>query len=53
MERSSLRLGAMTCAVLAGALALVAVRADDALPYKNPRLPVEARVADLLARMTL
>lgn len=26
---------------------------DDALPYQNPELPVEDRVADLLARMSL
>ena len=26
---------------------------DDQPAYKNPRLPVERRVADLLARMTL
>jgi beta-glucosidase len=27
--------------------------AQDAPPYKNPRLPIEQRVADLLGRMTL
>src|SRR3954449_2142191 len=26
---------------------------DHGLPYQNPRLPVRARVADLLSRMTL
>ncbi len=32
----------------------VAIPAQDATPdYKNPRLPIEQRVADLLARMTL
>jgi beta-glucosidase len=29
------------------------VKAQEPLPYKNPKLPVEARVADLLGRMTL
>jgi beta-glucosidase len=53
MKRNGLRLGAALCAVVGGALALAAVRADEAPAYKNPRLPVEARVADLLARMTL
>jgi hypothetical protein len=27
-------------------------KAQQVLPYKNPQLPVEARVADLLGRMT-
>ena len=27
--------------------------ADEVLPYQNPRLPVSARVADLLGRMTM
>jgi len=36
----------LCCACSAG-------RAQDVLPYRNPRLPVEQRVADLLARMTL
>ncbi|MGA2183805.1 MAG: glycoside hydrolase family 3 N-terminal domain-containing protein [Bryobacteraceae bacterium] len=32
----------------------MAIRAQDAAPdYRNPRLPIEQRVADLLARMTL
>ena len=26
---------------------------DDLLPYQNPELPIEERVADLLERMTL
>jgi beta-glucosidase len=35
-------------------LALMAVQAQDPVPdYKNPRLPIEQRVADLLGRMTL
>ena len=29
------------------------ISAEDQLPYKNPRLSVEQRVADLLSRMTL
>lgn len=34
------------------ALTLVAGNAQGGLPYKDPNLPVDARVADLLARMT-
>src|SRR5689334_7225758 len=30
-----------------------AVNAQEAPPYRNPKLPVEQRVADLLSRMTL
>ena len=30
-----------------------AASAQDALPYRDPKLPVEQRVADLLSRMTL
>ena len=38
----------------AALLASTAIRAQDAAPdYKNPRLPIEQRVADLLSRMTL
>ena len=50
------RKAAMRTAVSLGMFALVAGIApgqDAAPPYKNPRLPIEQRVADLLARMTL
>lgn len=33
--------------------AIVAVRAQDVPPYRNPRLPASVRVTDLLGRMTL
>src|ERR1051325_1901718 len=49
------RVAALVCASLALAFALPrAARMQTAAPdYKNPRLPVERRVADLLSRMTL
>jgi beta-glucosidase len=53
MERSGVRRVVVALALLGGTLALVTVRADDPPAYKNPRLSVEARVSDLLARMTL
>jgi len=31
----------------------VSVSSQEVLPYRNPRLPVEQRIADLLSRMTL
>ncbi len=31
----------------------VSVSSQEALPYRNPRLPMEQRIADLLSRMTL
>jgi hypothetical protein len=31
----------------------VGLSVDNKLPYQNPQLPVEARLADLLPRMTL
>jgi len=34
-------------------LALLALFPQSVLPYKNPKLPIEARVEDLLKRMTL
>ena len=38
----------------AALLASTAIQAQDSAPdYKNPRLPIEQRVADLLSRMTL
>jgi len=39
--------------LLASFLAAGALPAVEMWPYRNPALPVEARVADLLARMTL
>ncbi len=39
--------------ILFFAVSEIPLRAQDALPYKNPRLSTEARVADLLNRMTL
>ena len=48
------RLFAVTVVAGLAALSLRAgVKAQDPLPYKNPRLAVDARVADLLGRMTL
>ena len=48
---------ALLCAVLAAASAAVrapAARSQESVPeYKNPRLPVERRVDDLVRRMTL
>ena len=38
---------------LAFLLAMVSITAIAALPYRNPSLPVERRIDDLLARMTL
>ncbi|HSZ17617.1 MAG TPA: hypothetical protein VK764_10995, partial [Terracidiphilus sp.] len=51
-------LGAVSCVVVVIGLALLPARAraDDGsanAPYKDARLPVEQRVADLLKRMTL
>ncbi len=34
-------------------LPAVSVRSQQQLPYQNPRLPLEQRIADLLSRMTL
>jgi len=39
--------------VLFLAISETPLRAQDTLPYKNPRLSTETRVADLLSRMTL
>ena len=53
------RLCAVAVAVLAGLSLRSGVNAQEPpkgaepLPYKNPRLPVDVRVADLLGRMTL
>ena len=47
------RLVAVAVAVLAGMSLRAGVRAQDQPPYKNPKLPVDARVSDLLGRMTL
>jgi len=35
------------------AVSAIPLRAQDTLPYKNPRLSIDVRVADLLSRMTL
>lgn len=48
----------LVCSILAGALATAQthqtqIGSRDAAPYKNPKLPVEQRVQDLLGRMTL
>jgi len=50
-SRFSLRVAGIL-AVCGGALAAAAV-AQEPPPYRNPLLPVEQRVADLLSRMTL
>ncbi|MFT4019598.1 MAG: glycoside hydrolase family 3 C-terminal domain-containing protein [Agriterribacter sp.] len=39
--------------IISFSLAFVAIQAQQNLPYKNPSLPVEQRVADLLQRMTI
>lgn len=41
--------------IVISSLALVAIdmSAQTVLPYKNPALPVEQRVSDLLQRITL
>lgn len=48
----------LVCSILAGALATAQthqtqIGSGDTAPYKNPKLPVEQRVQDLLGRMTL
>src|SRR6186713_1893239 len=54
----SARLWSRTLVLLVGALVLVfcserGLQGQSDPPYKNPALPVDARVADLLSRMTL
>src|SRR5690348_2608079 len=44
---------AMTCLAVACAVGLVTSSGQDTPAYRNSRLPVEQRVADLLSRMTL
>ncbi|PVD53204.1 beta-1,3-glucosyltransferase [Terrimonas sp.] len=39
--------------IVSFSLAFVTIHAQQNLPYKNPSLPVEQRVADLLQRMTI
>ncbi|MDE2449510.1 MAG: glycoside hydrolase family 3 C-terminal domain-containing protein [Gammaproteobacteria bacterium] len=51
--RRALALAAALASALAMALAGSGARAADAPLYKNPRAPVDARVNDLLSRMTL
>ncbi len=45
----------LTCLVVLGATALTQEKTDtrNILPFRNPRLAIEDRVADLLSRMTL
>src|SRR5260370_29133727 len=52
--RSQIRV-AVHCALMgiAGLLILCFTAQAQDLPYRNPSLPVEQRVADLLSRMTL
>jgi beta-glucosidase len=56
-EELLVRLIRMGCGLVSIGLLSVTVRAqvagDASAPYKNPKLAVEQRVADLLARMTL
>ena len=48
------RLNKWLClAILTGLLPLSLQAKKEILPYKNPKLSVEERVNDLLARMTL
>jgi beta-glucosidase len=51
MRRQLERVFTLTAALSAAAVALVTGQPPP--PYKNPQLPVEQRVADLLGRMTL
>jgi beta-glucosidase len=51
MRRRLVRVFALTAALSAAAAALAVGQAPP--PYKDPQLPVEQRVADLLGRMTL
>ena len=39
--------------MIAMGISVMALAQPSSLPYKNPSLPVEARVRDLLSRMTL
>lgn len=43
----------MKWAVCLLAVASAGMKAQEQMPYKNPNLPVEERVQDLLRRMTL
>ena len=40
-------------ALVIGCPVFLAGQAQDVLPYRNPKLPIEQRIADLLSRMTL
>jgi len=55
--RSNLRIGTLAQRLLIAAFLCAAFSwstiAQSALPYRDPKLPVEQRVADLLSRMTL
>ncbi|HUK82390.1 MAG TPA: glycoside hydrolase family 3 C-terminal domain-containing protein [Verrucomicrobiae bacterium] len=53
--KTSLRCSSIIAAAIVGGLILNARSQDEPglSPYKNPRVPVEQRIEDLLARMTL
>jgi beta-glucosidase len=53
VRRISLRVAAMIAAALPLALSSATAQRPAPSPYRNPALPVERRVDDLLARMTL
>ncbi len=53
MSRSRARRFPLLLAACAAPLALSAARAQETLPYRNPDLPLERRVDDLIGRMTL
>ncbi|HYL85793.1 MAG TPA: glycoside hydrolase family 3 N-terminal domain-containing protein [Candidatus Angelobacter sp.] len=48
--RVAYRIGVVLAAVI---LLSITGRGDDVLPYRDPKLPIEQRIADLLSRMTL
>src|SRR5437016_5894026 len=54
-KRIAMKLINWLCSVLAVCLILAppASSQQSALPYRNPALPIDARVSDLLKRMTL
>ena len=41
------------CSLLLAALSGTSLQAQNPLPYRDPKLGIELRVADLLSRMTL
>ena len=46
-------LAAAAALAILSALAFLPSRAQEALPYRNAKLPIEQRLADLISRMTL